>query len=295
MKNRSWITALVAGGLALTAANLTAQAADDTVPKPDQRQVTHENQPPKVTQPYTTTALPVGENMKASTLIGMHIRNDAGDKLGKLQDIIVNLESHSAPFAIVEYGGALGIGVTHIAVPLSSFKYTSEPKQLILSATKEEFQAASATPTGGWMIASGEEWAKNVDKYYGQPASMDRSRFERQEATDVFKGREAVRNPTEVRNPAEKSASELLNPTPGTVPEQQNLNRSTDEDLTSRVTGLVRTDAGQDADNIQVSIKDGVVTLNGKASASQKQSLESKIRGLPGVTRVENNLTTSKD
>jgi hypothetical protein len=290
MRNRNLIAALMAGGLALTAANLTAQRADETVPKPDQSPVTHENKPPRVTPPYTSTAVTAGGSLKASTLIGMHVRNDAGDRLGKLQDIIVNLESHSAPFAIVEYGGALGIGVTHIAVPLSEFKFSSEPKQLILSATKEEFQSASSAPTGGWMIASGEDWAKNVDKYYGQPATMDKSRFERQEAADVFKGREAVRNPTE------KSASELLNPTPGTVPEDKNLNKFTDEDLTSKVTDLVRTDVGQDADNIQVGIKDGVVTLNGKAAtAAQKQALEARIKALPGVTRIENNLSTSKD
>jgi sporulation protein YlmC with PRC-barrel domain len=277
------------GGLALAAMNLTAQRAEEALPKPDQPQLSHETQIPKADQ--TTAAFAAGGNLKASSLIGMHVRNDSGDRLGKLQDIIVNLESHSAPFAIVESGGALGIGGTRIAVPLSDFKWSSEPKQLLLTTTKEEFQSASSAPTGGWMVVSGEDWAKNVDKYYGQPSSVDKSRFERQESTGVIGGRQPVRNPTEA-----KSANELLNPTPGSVPEEKNIvTKPTDEDLMTKVNSLVRGDVGQDADNIQVTVNDGVVTLKGKATASQKQALQRNIKALPGVTRIEDNLETSKD
>ena len=290
MRNRNLITALMTGGLALAAMNLTAQRAEEALPNPDQPQLSHETQKPKEDQP--TAAFAAGGNLKASSLIGLHVRNDTGERLGKLQDIIVNLESHSAPFAIVESGGALGIGATRIAVPLSDLKWSSEPKQLLLTTTKEEFQAANVAPTGGWMVVSGEDWAKNVDKFYGQPSTIDKSRYERQEATGLLEGRQPVRNPTEA-----KSAAELLNPTPGTVPEQQNLvTKPTDEELMTKVTGMVRADVGQDADNIQVTIKDGVVTLKGKvASASQKQALETRIKALPGVTRIEDNLETSKD
>lgn len=296
MRNRNLITALVTGGLALTAANLTAQRAEEAVPKPDQPQYTHETQKPKEVQ--SDNAFTSGENLKASSIIGMHVRNDAGDRLGKVQDIIVNLQSRSAPYAIVEYGGALGIGATRIAVPLSDLRWSSDTKHLFMTATKEEFQSANVAPTGGWMVVSGEDWAKNVDKFYGQPAALDKSRFERQEATDIMKGREPVRNPTEVNTaPTEaKSAEQLLNPTPGTVPEQKDLTKPTDEELVTKVNSLVRTDVGQDADNIQVSISGGVVTLKGKVpSAAQKKALENSIKALPGVTRIENNLETSKD
>jgi osmotically-inducible protein OsmY len=122
---------------------------------------------------------------------------------------------------------------------------------------------------------------------------MDKSRYERQEATGVTQGREPVRNP---KPPEAKGAAELLNPTPGTAPEEKNLvTKPTDEDLTATVNGLVREDVGQDADNIQVSIKDGVVTLKGKVTnASQKQALESRIKALPGVTRIGDNLERRK-
>jgi hypothetical protein len=278
----------------LAAANLTAQRADEASPNPAQPELSREAQDSKETQPAAAATPATGSNVRASTIIGLQVRNDSGERLGKVQDIIVDFQSHSAPFAIVEYGGALGIGATHVAVPLTDLKWSSEPKQLLLSATKDEFQSANPAPTGGWMAISGEDWTKNVDRFYGQPASFDKSRYERQEATGVTQGREPVRNP---KPPEAKGAAELLNPTPGAVPEEKILvTKPTDEDLMATVNGLVREDVGQDADNIQVSIKDGVVTLKGKvANASQKQALESRIKALPGVTRIEDNLEASKD
>lgn len=290
MRNRNLITVLVTGGLALSAANLTAQRAAETLPNPDQPLLSHETHSTKETQPAAASA--AGFNLRASSIIGLQVRNDSGERLGKVQDLIVNLESHSAPFAIVEFGGTLGIGATRVAVPLTDLKWSSEPKELLLSATKDEFQSANPAPTGAWMALSGEDWLKNVDRFYGQPMASDKSRYERQEATGINQGREPVRSPAEA-----KSAAEILNPTPGTAPEEKNLvTKPTDEDLTTKVNGLVREDVGQDADNIQVTIKNGIVTLKGKvSSAAQKQGLESKIKALPGVTRIEDNLETSKD
>jgi hypothetical protein len=292
MRNRNLIAVLVTGGLALAAANLTVQGAEDPLQTPATPEPSHETHASK--EALLAAVPAAGSNLKASSIIGLQVRNDSGDRLGKVQDIIVNLESHSAPFAIVEFGGTLGIGATHVAVPLTDLKWSSDPKQLLLMATKDEFQSASSAPTGGWMVVSGEEWTRSVDKFYGQPSTTDRSRYERQETTGIIQGREPVRNPTEAKTEA-KSANELLNPTPGAVPEEKNLAKPTDDDLTATVNGLVRQDVGQDADNIQVSIQNGVVTLKGKASAAQKEALQTKIKALPGVTRIEDNLETSKD
>jgi sporulation protein YlmC with PRC-barrel domain len=293
MRNRNLITLLLTGSVALSAANMMAQRAEEAVPTPAQPPSSDKTPSYKDKEAQPAAMVPdTGANLKASTIIGQPVRNDAGERLGKLTDIIVNLGSHSAPFAIVESGGKLGLGATRIAVPLSEFKWSSESKQLLLSATKDEFQSANPAPTGGWMVVSGEDWTKHVDKYYGQPSSVDKSRFERQESTEVIGGRQPVRNPTEA-----KSANELLNPTPGTVPEEKNIivTKPTDEDLMTKVNSLVRGDVGQDADNIQVTVNDGVVTLKGKATASQKQALQRNIKALPGVTRIEDNLETSKD
>ncbi len=305
MRNRNLKLALLAGVLALTSTNLLALRGQEASPAPNQAQLAREAKDfkNKDTQPAVTSA--EASNLRASSLIGLPVRGDSGERLGKLQDIIVNLESHAAPFAIVEYGSTFGIGGTRVAVPLADLKWSmSEPRQLFMTTTKADFQAANLAPTGEWAAVAGEDWAKSVDRYYGQPSMADSLRHERHEATGMMEGREPVRHPTKGTDPADKlaplpanSPTEQIQP-PAAPPADQTpppAARPGQDDLTTKVNSLVKEDAGKDADNIQVSIKDGVVTLTGKvATAAQKAAIESRIKALSGVERVENNLETAQ-
>jgi BON domain len=206
-----------------------------------------------------------------------------------VRDLIVNLDTHTAPFAIIEYGGTLGLGETRVAVPLTDLKWSGQAGQFICTATKQQFDSASSTPKGGWMAVLGEDWTKNVDRYYGQPSAMTVSRFERQETTGMNEGREAVRNPSE-----QKGARSLEDPQPAAnLGTTNTLAKPTDEVLMTKVNSLIKQDLGNQASNIQVTIAKGVVTLNGKvATEAQKTMLEKQVKALPGVDRVQDNLIT---
>ena len=39
------------------------------------------------------------------------------------------MASHTVPFAIIEYGGTLGIGETRVVVPLTALKWSSEYRE----------------------------------------------------------------------------------------------------------------------------------------------------------------------
>ena len=287
MRKNNMIITLVAGGLTLAAMNLTAQGADEILPPTGQ---------PKPAQPSqyskeAATAPSAAETLefKTSSIIGLPVRSDTGDRLGKVADLIVNLGTHSTPFAIVEYGGTLGIGETRVAVPLTELKWSSAPRQLILSTTKDQFQAASTEPSGGWMAVSGEDWARNVDRFYGQPTTASSSKFERQEMSGMNEGREAVRESSD-----QKGASSLEGQMPGTeLGATISASKTTDEALTTKVNDLIHQQLGDQASQVKVAIAKGVVTLNGAVpSDTEKKSLVHDIMGLPGVARVEENLTT---
>jgi hypothetical protein len=283
MRNRKFIYALVAGGLALSTTNLRAQGTEEPLPVKSQSQATT-TQEGQLSKEGSLMGASYGTCLKASSLIGMAVRDQSDERLGKVNDLVVNLSSQAAPFAIIEYGGALGIGVTRVAVPLTELKWSSEPKQLTFAGTKEQFQSASVAPTGGWTAVAGEDWAKNIDRFYGQPVTY-RSRFERQESTGMEEGREPVRTPAD----HSKGATRLLNQPPG-VPAITNT-LSTDDYVTEKVNGVVRQNMGDRAENIQITIKNGRVTLKGKAaSQEQKQTIENQIKAVPGVDQVDNRL-----
>jgi sporulation protein YlmC with PRC-barrel domain len=284
------ITALVAGALTLATTNLTAQVTEDALPGKKPPQPGSHGQDPKATD---RAVAPI-ESMKfkASSIIGLLVRNETGVRLGKVQDMIVDMSSHTVPFAIVEYGGALGIGATRVAVPITDLRWSDEPRHLILTATKEEFESATTMPTGRWVAVAGEECLKNVDRYYGQPSLTSQSRYERQEATGMTEGREPVRNPAEKRG-----STDLLKQQPPANPAAPGMPAPTKGDnIADQVNGVVRDGLGAHAGDIQVSVKDGVVTLRGKvASEAQKQELENKIKAMPGVTKVDDQLTITQE
>jgi sporulation protein YlmC with PRC-barrel domain len=111
----------------------------------------------------------------ASDIIGKKVTNAQNEDLGKVQDIIVNVDTGTAPYAIIAHGGVLGANRTRIAVPLTALQCSGDGKELMISATKEQLQAASKTPTGAWASVSDAEWSrKGGTPYYGEPTPNDR-------------------------------------------------------------------------------------------------------------------------
>jgi sporulation protein YlmC with PRC-barrel domain len=207
------------------------------------------------------------DQIRASDLIGKEVRNAQEEHLGKVQDLIIDYNSDHVPYAIISHGGTLGINRTRTAVPMDSLKRSADGKTLILPATKEELRVASKVASGPWAPAAAADWAKSVDGFYGQP-SFARSRLER----DRMEGMESTTEKRMyVRDPAPKGAELLMTPA--------------DSALCEKICAAI--------DNVQVSVQNGTVKLSGTVeNAAAKQGIETKVKNITGVQRVENNLRT---
>jgi sporulation protein YlmC with PRC-barrel domain len=73
-------------------------------------------------------------------ILGKDVYNDAGDKIGDINDLIVT-PSRSLSYAIVGVGGFLGLGEHNVAVPVSMFKQ-QVGKITLPGATKDALKAA---------------------------------------------------------------------------------------------------------------------------------------------------------
>ena len=225
-----------------------------------------------------------GSCIRASALLGRTVQSDAGERLGKVKDVVINLDSHHAPIVVVGYGGALGIGETLVAVPFHDLKWSPETQILALSTTKDKFQSAPETASGEWAEFSSQDWSKNINRYYGDPGAPLTSRFERQPATEP-KNAETVREM--IPSETQKGASQLENAAPNSASQPTDVEAL----LSQRVNQTIKQDASANADQIQTRIEKGVVTLTGTAtSQSEKQRLEQDLKSLPGVDRVDDQL-----
>ena len=73
-------------------------------------------------------------------ILGKDVYNDAGDKIGEIDDLIV-APNKSLSYAIVGVGGFLGVGEHQVAVPVSRFKQQMG-KIVLRGATKDALKAA---------------------------------------------------------------------------------------------------------------------------------------------------------
>lgn len=113
-----------------------------------------------------------GANIRASELFGLSIENSARKNVGTVNDLIVNVSDGNVPYAIVSYGGFLGIGDELHAVPVEALKWKTDPDNasetvLVLDVTQEQMKGAKGLDEDNWPDFSDERFTREIDKRYG--------------------------------------------------------------------------------------------------------------------------------
>src|SRR5688500_14308554 len=72
------------------------------------------------------------DRLEAKAIIGCEIRNPQGEDLGKIDNLMVNLQKGEVEYAVVEFGAFLGLGGKLFAVPFKELKLDADNKTFIL-------------------------------------------------------------------------------------------------------------------------------------------------------------------
>ena len=75
--------------------------------------------------------------IRASRAIGTSVYNSDHDKIGEIEDIMLDKMDNAIMFAVVSFGGFLGIGEKYHSIPWASLDYSKEVKGYIVPFTKE--------------------------------------------------------------------------------------------------------------------------------------------------------------
>jgi hyperosmotically inducible protein len=109
---------------------------------------------------------------KASDLIGMTVKNYQDEKLGKVEDLAVDVESGRVVQVILSTGGLLGIGDTLTAAPPGAFHRDVTNKVLHLDADRTKLKDAPRFEMSRWADYSDSNHLGEVYSYYGQEAAL---------------------------------------------------------------------------------------------------------------------------
>ena len=82
--------------------------------------------------------------IQASRVIGTNVYNTAGESIGSIEDVMLDKTSNGIMFAVIGFGGFLGIGEKYHAVPWSTLDYDTDKDGYVVPFSKEQLQAAPA-------------------------------------------------------------------------------------------------------------------------------------------------------
>ena len=105
-------------------------------------------------------------HLSSSSLTGTSVRNAAGEDLGKIEDLMVNTASGQVDYAVVSFGGFLGIGDKLFAVPLQAFEVDTNDEELVLNESKERLEGAPGFDKDDWPDHADPAWQSSVRSYY---------------------------------------------------------------------------------------------------------------------------------
>lgn len=111
--------------------------------------------------------------LSATTLIGDPVKNSAGEDLGELEDIMIDLESGRIDYAVIARGGILGIGDKLFAIPWSSLHVDLEDESIRLDIDEERLENAPGFDQDSWPKTTDYEFEKRVYNHYGVENPFD--------------------------------------------------------------------------------------------------------------------------
>jgi sporulation protein YlmC with PRC-barrel domain len=106
--------------------------------------------------------------LAASTLEGDSVRNSAGENIGKVDEIMIDIPSGRVAYAVLSFGGVLGMGSKLFAVPWGALTVDEDEKCFILDVDNRTLEAAPGFDKDNWPDMADSTWGAETYRYYGQ-------------------------------------------------------------------------------------------------------------------------------
>jgi len=105
--------------------------------------------------------------VRASELLGKDIKNREGKDMGDISELALDLRSGRAAYAIISFGGFLGIGDKLVAVPFQVLQPSADGKYMVLDVPKEKLEKAPRFDKKEWPDMDDEKWGREIHTFYG--------------------------------------------------------------------------------------------------------------------------------
>ena len=240
----------------------------------------------------------------ATALLNDRVRNNAGEDVGKVEDIVLDPDTGTIRYAILSFGVVPGMGERLFAIPWTLLGVSPSSDYTVLNIDKGRLEQAPGFNRNNWPDMADLVWQRQIHDYYAVSPPVVRER------TTVYVEKRPERRGMPVLGSIlliclflglvwfayvvatrgwEQAKEDITN----TVQSAAYAAKESSQDaaLTAKVKAALSLSKRVPARDINVESDGDVVTLRGEVPSDQiRGDAESVVRDVPGVSEVRNHL-----
>lgn len=105
--------------------------------------------------------------LSASSINSDCVKNRQKEELGDIKDLMIDVESGKIAYAVLDFGGFLGIGNKLFAVPWNALELCAEEKCFCLDVDKQKLEQAEGFDHDNWPNMADQTWGERIHSHYG--------------------------------------------------------------------------------------------------------------------------------
>jgi PRC-barrel domain protein len=110
-----------------------------------------------------------GTLISSDKVEGTSVMNPAGEKLGSIENIMIDKLSGKVAYAVMSFGGFLGIGDRHHPLPWGMLKYDTNLDGYVVNLDKQMLEKAPTYADDERVDLADEEYGRRLHDYYNVP------------------------------------------------------------------------------------------------------------------------------
>jgi hypothetical protein len=101
------------------------------------------------------------------TVIGSRVVNGQNEDLGKIEDLVLDVGAGRIAYAVLSFGGFVGLGEKYFAIPWNAFHFNLKESRVVLNVDKKLLASAPGFEKERWPNMADSTWGNSIHKHYG--------------------------------------------------------------------------------------------------------------------------------
>lgn len=121
--------------------------------------------------PATRSAKPPQQQAslyRSTKIIGTSLRDAKDKKIGNIKDLVLDRDRGEIAYAVVSFGGVLGVGRKLHAIPWQALEPGGDGRHYVLHADRETINQAPGFDMAKWPDMADPKWSGDIDRYWNR-------------------------------------------------------------------------------------------------------------------------------